>query len=512
MVRSHSRLPIPYLRRLALRPFRDDLLRTILGESHAQVPRQHGRHHLSDRPGRGHPPAQSSSSEVRAGARALALTIVLLLLGGRRARGRRRRRARRPQRRNARRGARLARARRLREARHLARRIARRVQGRRRADPPGARALRLLRRRNRQEPHRRRAATAGRRDSTSRPASRPSCASERVEVHGEGKEQRRVAEAVAGFAPKVGDRLDHATYEASKAVIDTSLRGAGFLDAKITQRQRHRAAGRTNPPTSTSLGQRPALQVRRRALRGRRAVPGRVPAASSCPGAKAPSSTPSRCSTCSSGWSMRTTSSWCPCSRRSTRRRTARVPIDVLLNRDERTVYSGEVYYSTDFGAGVRVGAERRWLNKKGHKADVAGRVFAAPAGSARFTTRFRGRAAKTAPTISASPIATRPPTSPARAISSSRPRAREKRWHGFTRTLGLKYLDGDFEIGQDEDNLEFGESTTAVRRRHAEPAPGQRPARAAQRLRARVGRAARQRSASSPIPTSRRPAAGSPG
>ncbi len=48
-----------------------------------------------------------------------------------------------------------------------------------------------------------------------------------------------------------------------------------------------------------------------------------------------------------------------------------RVPIDVLLNRDERTVYSGEVYYSTDFGGGVRVGAERRWLNQKGHKADA---------------------------------------------------------------------------------------------------------------------------------------------
>ena len=42
------------------------------------------------------------------------------------------------------------------------------------------------------------------------------------------------------------------------------------------------------------------------------------------------------------------------------------VPIDVLLKRDERTVYSGEVYYSTDFGAGMRVGAERRWLNRKG--------------------------------------------------------------------------------------------------------------------------------------------------
>src|SRR4051812_19778059 len=61
--------------------------------------------------------------------------------------------------------------------------------------------------------------------------------SEKVDVEGEGRGQRRVAEAVAGFAPRVGDRLDHATYEASKQVIDTSLRGAGYLDAKFTQRR-----------------------------------------------------------------------------------------------------------------------------------------------------------------------------------------------------------------------------------------------------------------------------------
>src|SRR5262245_3532635 len=45
-----------------------------------------------------------------------------------------------------------------------------------------------------------------------------------VEVRGEGREQRRVTEALSGFAPREGDRLDHATYEASKQVIDSSLR------------------------------------------------------------------------------------------------------------------------------------------------------------------------------------------------------------------------------------------------------------------------------------------------
>jgi translocation and assembly module TamA len=63
-----------------------------------------------------------------------------------------------------------------------------------------------------------------------------------VEVRGEGRQQRRVAEAVAGFAPRVGDRLDHATYEASKQVIDSSLRGSGLSRREIRAAPRDGAA------------------------------------------------------------------------------------------------------------------------------------------------------------------------------------------------------------------------------------------------------------------------------
>ena len=167
------------------------------------------------------------------------------------------------------------------------------------------------------------------------------------------------------------------------------------------------------------------------------------------------------------------------------------VPIDVLLKRDQRTVYSGEVYYSTDFGAGVRVGAERRWLNQKGHKADVkveyserlqeAGLHYGIPRPSRDdrsydFGVGYRDETTDVNRSRNFQLAATRS----------------EKRWHGFTRTMGLKYLDGDFEIGQDEDNLEYGNSKLLYRGSHAEPPPRQRPADAAQGLRARDRRAAR--------------------
>jgi translocation and assembly module TamA len=139
-------------------------------------------------------------------------------------------------------------------------------------------------------------------------------------------------------------------------------------------------------------------------------------------------------------------------------KRDGRVPIDVLLRRDERTVYSGEVYYSTDFGVGVRVSADRRWLNKKGHKAGVdleySQRLQVA---ALRYQIPRPGREDRSYDFG----IAYRDETTDVSRsrnfqIAASRT---EKRWHGFVRTIGLKYLKGDFEIGQDEDNLEYGES-----------------------------------------------------
>ena len=282
--------------------------------------------------------------------------------------------------------------------------------------------------------------------------------SERVEVHGEGREQRRVAEAVAGFAPKVGDRLDHATYEASKAVIDTSLRGAGFLDAKITRRQ------------VIVRPENEAADIDLRWDSGARYRFGDVRFSGDAP-------FPEEFLQEFVPWKDGDFFNSERVLRLQQRlvdadyfqlvsvqpaldeKKDGEVPIDVLLNRDERTVYSGEVYYSTDFGAGVKVGAERRWLNKKGHKADVEVEYsqrlqeyafhyqIPRPAREDRsydFGAAYRDETTDTSRSRNFQLAATRS----------------EKRWHGFTRTIGLRYFHGDFVIGKEDEPQEFGEST----------------------------------------------------
>ncbi len=281
--------------------------------------------------------------------------------------------------------------------------------------------------------------------------------STRVEVNGEGKEQRRVAAAVQDFVPREGARLDHATYEASKAVIESSLRGSGFLDAKSTERR------------VTVHADEHAADVDLRYESGPRYKFGDVRFAGDVPFPESflEDFVPWRKDAYFNSEQVLNLQqrlvdadyfALVSVQPALDEKKDGTVPIDVLLNRDERTVYTGEVYYSTDFGAGVRVGAERRWLNQKGHKANAqveysqrlqeATLHYQIPRPSRQdrsydFGVGYRDETTDVSRSRNFQLAATRS----------------EKRWHGFTRTLGFKYLDGDFELGNDEDNPEFGTS-----------------------------------------------------
>ena len=280
---------------------------------------------------------------------------------------------------------------------------------------------------------------------------------ERVEVAGEGKEQRRVAAAVEAFAPKVGERLDHATYEASKSVVDTTLRGAGFLDAKYTSRRVTVRPEENSATVDLTWDSGPRYKFGAVRFSGdapfpeeflRQFVPWREDAYFNSEQVL--------------NLQQRLVDAdyfaLVAVQPALDEKKDGTVPLDVLLQRDERTVYSGEVYYSTDFGIGVRVGAERRWLNKKGHKADAKVEYSERLQQTAvRYKIPRPGRDDRSYDFgVGYRDETTDVNRSRNYQIAATRS---EKHWHGFTRTMGLKYLVGDFEIGQDEDNLEYGNS-----------------------------------------------------
>jgi translocation and assembly module TamA len=136
------------------------------------------------------------------------------------------------------------------------------------------------------------------------------------------------------------------------------------------------------------------------------------------------------------------------------------VPIQVDLAPAKRTVYTAGAYISTDTGPGVRFGMNRRWVNRDGHKAkidlDYAQRRESASLGYQIPLPGPNDRSYN----FGSSYIDEDTDTSTSR---TGRITANETRqWLGFTRTLGVQFITGNFEIGSEErySSLAFAEAT----------------------------------------------------
>lgn len=138
------------------------------------------------------------------------------------------------------------------------------------------------------------------------------------------------------------------------------------------------------------------------------------------------------------------------------------LPIVVHLAPAKRSVYTGGPFIGTDTGAGIRAGVERRWVNNRGHTANIqvlfaqrlqtAHLSYTIPLADSfdhSFNFGLEMRKQETA-------------TSESQTLSVV---ARESRiWHGFHRSIGLRFLTGDFTVGSIKRNssLLFPEITLA--------------------------------------------------
>jgi translocation and assembly module TamA len=273
--------------------------------------------------------------------------------------------------------------------------------------------------------------------------------SSHVEVIGPGARIPEVQRALASFAPRVGEPLEHAKYEASKAAVESALLGAGFLSTRLTSR-RVEVTRRTQSAAIDlawdsgercrfgdvhfSVAQFPEDFLRRfipwedgdwysaedlRDFQQRLVDADYFATALIQP--------------------------------RTAAVPTGVVPIDVTLTPAKRTIYSASAYGSTDTGAGVHLGYERRWLNRHAHKlrldGDYAERLQAAsfsyriplPGRNERmlnFGTTYRDETTDTSDSQTLRRVANE-----------------TRKWHDFTRTLGFQLMGGDFEIGSERGN-----------------------------------------------------------
>lgn len=143
-----------------------------------------------------------------------------------------------------------------------------------------------------------------------------------------------------------------------------------------------------------------------------------------------------------------------------------RVPIEALLIPAKRTIYRAAAYVSTDTGAGGRLGIERRWLNRRGHKigADLEysqrleeySAYYRIPRPGVKnrnysFAGGYRDEQTD---------------SSQSRNLRIAATEVLDD-WYGYTRSLGLQYLNGDFDIADErrDSRLLFAEAMLTRRR-----------------------------------------------
>jgi translocation and assembly module TamA len=268
-----------------------------------------------------------------------------------------------------------------------------------------------------------------------------------IKFDGDADGQREVQKARAAFAPAKGQPLDHGAYEKSKAAIQAALFGSGYLDAELVTHQVEvtRSANVADVHLAWKVGPRYRL------------------GATTFEGGQFPDTFMQRYVPWHEG-DFYTQDQLLGFQQRLIdadyfsiaqvqpdvgNAHDGVVPIKVMLAPARRTIYTGGVFIGTDTGAGLRGGIERRWVNQRGHKLKLetilAQRLKTASARyqvplpgndnhSLNYGVTFRDENTDTSTSRTFGVAATD-----------------SKLWRGWTRTLGLKFLTGDFEVANIE-------------------------------------------------------------
>ncbi len=267
----------------------------------------------------------------------------------------------------------------------------------------------------------------------------------------EAAENRRVARSIRRFRPKIGEVLNHPTYEGSKAKVFQALVSEGYLEAELKQAQVAvtRAERSADIKLVFSPGQRYALGQTRFV------------------GSHVDEKRLARLVPFEAGDEYRL-SKLLELQRRITdtgyfsivdvapdveNLGEASVPVEVRLEPGTRTAYRAGLFFGTDSGPGVRGSVERRWMNHRGDQMRIEAElsdkfnygavVYSVPLdrpgrpileGAARISDRI---------------------TDTSESKQTSLSLTYRGKWRDWQHALSLNLLDGDFEVGD-----EPGEST----------------------------------------------------
>jgi translocation and assembly module TamA len=280
-----------------------------------------------------------------------------------------------------------------------------------------------------------------------------------IEIPDPARDEKAVAKALREFVPGKGDRFDHTAYERSKAALQGALAASGYLDAQLAT-HRVEVERRANRAT-IALAWKPGVRYRygKTTFSGDEFIEGML----------------DRYVPWHEGdfyaqiqllqlqQRLNDADYFAIIDVHPDREHAADgiIPIAVVLAPAKRNVHTAGVFIDTDIGFGLKGAITRRWVNTRGHKLKVeallaqrlksVGAIYTIPLPgpdnrSLNFGASYRDENTDTTSSKTASLVA-----------------SETRQWLGFTRTLGLHLLTGDFTIvdpGGDKALDQSGHST----------------------------------------------------
>jgi translocation and assembly module TamA len=257
------------------------------------------------------------------------------------------------------------------------------------------------------------------------------------------RDEKSVRKAMATFTPKKGDRLDHVSYERSKATVQAALLASGYLDARLVTHdvEVSRSDNRATIKLEWEAGQRYHYGI------------------TTFSGAQFDDGFLDRYlpwhegDFYAQGQLLQLQQKLVDADYFAVvevqpdveHAHDGIVPIAVMLGPAKRNIYTAGIFVDTDIGFGVRGGLTRRWINSHGHKlkleTQVAQRLKSA---SATYSIPLPGPNDRSY-NIGANYLDENTDTTLSHTESLVANETRQ--WMGFTRTLGLHLLTGDFTI-----------------------------------------------------------------
>ncbi len=194
-----------------------------------------------------------------------------------------------------------------------------------------------------------------------------------IAIRGPAGDEQVLQEDLADFVPEVGDVLNHADYEASKGLISRRLAERGYFDAEFEARRVEvtRAARVADIDLVWNSGERYRMGEATFTQTPKAIVHDRLlqKLVNWTPGEPYHQERVERLRSSLQRLEYFATIDVEPQIENAPDRR---VPVSVTLTPAKRSVYTAGVSYGTDSGAGVRLGAEQRYVNMRGHKALTA--------------------------------------------------------------------------------------------------------------------------------------------